>query len=815
MDDIEFIDRKTALEEFKEFLAGERKNWRRSGKGSPLLIIEGEMGIGKKPFLEEMAKLAHNQGHYIFPREIADDANFDHQVRGLIAMLKKGSRFDWGTKDEWFRLGIELLSLLHGGVANLIRLRNEIRKEHEMVNNQGDYLGQKMHSELMDLNGKIKGDEKIVILLYPTTETQDRLLSILEHIQKSGVPKKVRFVVAQKPTDKLITTADLRREHEALREMCANPMALGMMTDEENLQYIEVYDKRNKLNEATRKIFLEKYGGWQYLMYLALEKLQDEEGEITEEIIRKLPEDIHGFWEERYLQINDDNALNLVETVSLLPHAYKKDDVELFADLKPAEMRSVYRSIDKIPISSILEKTHYDDPFSGKKWEDCPYPKHPTAKEYISDDLKNKHKSQYLERLNNITAHYINKTGGDYENTTDRDALWYLFPNVVKAESWNTAEELLTNLEYLKRMQKAEEQYHFQNDFVNLMKNEAILDDKLFGILREVLNTIKTQLPTTIEKADWLDTFAYWINELRIKDDSERSKGLKEVANEFDESCGIVSIELADAYLDAYLKEGEEDSEDWALRFAELNTWVNERAGNYKGCVEACKKAEKMCLHEGIKKGYRYLGQAEFIRLRSHALTLAGKAYEDKVSEAYEELNKVFNSQGGESQWPAIGEWKKLEEYLVKKTNKLLTPPSQAGSRRYGAFKAKVVSNQADSISAIHIIRFFEEKGGQVEWIHHENFELNQFASEDTLFTVLIGGPKSPGISKVAFEFLKEDKDNFLDMYSGLTIGAKCLEITKGKTHCYMLGGISKVNTLMAAYEFTTEGPALKIIERL
>jgi len=815
MDDIEFIDRKTALEEFKEFLAGERKNWRRSGKGAPLLLITGEIGIGKKPLLEEMAKLAHNQGHYIYPREIADDANFDHQMHGLIAMLKYGKRFNWGTRDEWFRLGIGLLSLLHGGVANLVNLREEIRKEHEMVNNQGDYLGQKMHSELIDLDGKIKGDEKIVILLYPTTETQDRLLSILEHIQKSDVPAKVRFVVAQKPMDKLITIADLRREHEALRQMCANPMALGMMTDEENLKYIEIYDKQNKLNQAMRKVFLQKYGGWQYLMYLALEKLQDQEGEITEEIISNSPKDINGFWEERYLKISDDNALNLVDTVSLLPHAYKKDDVELFANLVPAEMRSVYRSIDQFPISGILEKTHYDDPFSGDNWEDCPYPKHPTAKEYISSELKNEHKRQYLERLNHITAHYLNKTEGDFENTKDRDALWYLFPNIIKAESWDTIEELLTNIEYLKRMQKAEEQYHFQNDFVNLMKNKDILDDKLFGILRGVLNTIKTQLPTTIEKADWLDTFAYWINELRVKDESERSKGLKEVANEFDEACGGVSIELADAYLDAYFKEGEEDFEDWALRFAELNTWVNERAGNYNGCVEACKKAEEKCLYKGIKKGYQYLGQAEFIRLRSHALTLAGKAYKDKVSEAYEELNKVFNSQDGESQWPTIEEWKELEEYLVEKTNKVLTPPSQAGSGRQGVFKAKVVSNQADSISAIHIIRFFEEKGGQVEWIHHENFGLYQFASEDTLFTVLIGGPKSPGISKVAFEFLKEDKDNFLDMYSGLTIGAKCLEITKGKTHCYMLGGISKVNTLMAAYEFTTEGPALQIIERL
>ena len=232
-----------------------------------------------------------------------------------------------------------------------------------------------------------------------------------------------------------------------------------------------------------------------------------------------------------------------------------------------------------------------------------------------------------------------------------------------------------------------------------------------------------------------------------------------------------------------------------------------------------------MCLQEGMEDAYQYLGQAEFIRLRAHALTklarIEGKAgnesrkieYEGKAHEAYEELTKVFPAEGGKSQWPTIQEWKELEELLGKNTNEVLIPPSQARSDKSRAFRAKVVSN-LDDISAMHIIRFFEEHDGLVEWIHHQKFEPEQFAPEDTLFTVLIGGPKTPGISKVAYKFYETDKEGFLRMYSGSHFEASRLYTIEGKTHCYMLGGPSKVNTLMAAYEFTKDSKVTEIIKK-
>ena len=48
-------------------------------------------------------------------------------------------------------------------------------------------------------------------------------------------------------------------------------------------------------------------------------------------------------------------------------------------------------------------------------------------------------------------------------------------------------------------------------------------------------------------------------------------------------------------------------------------------------------------------------------------------------------------------------------------------------------------------------------------------------------------------------------------MYSGMYFKAFCLQTTVGGCRCYMLGGISKVNTLMAAYEFTSDKEVKKM----
>lgn len=391
------------------------------------------------------------------------------------------------------------------------------------------------------------------------------------------------------------------------------------------------------------------------------------------------------------------------------------------------------------------------------------------------------------------------------ESWKESYAMKYLLSHMIAAESWDGMEELLVNTEYLEKKQhNPAEQYRFQDDFIKLLKAEEIPTKKLVHVLERVVDAVTGQLEDGKQKADWLDTFAYWINEFGIKNKDKRSLALKELARKFDRACGNVTKVLAKKYLG----EGENG---WALRFAELSTWVYQRANDYHECIAACRHAEQMCLLEGMEEGYQYLCQPEFIRMRAQALRALAKQeadegqkakYETNAHEAYKLLNKVFSAEGAESWWPRIEEWKTLE----KDTGDLPRPRSQRESVEHKTFRAKVVSNAHDCIGAIHIIRFFEKRGGLVEWIHPKKFKPEQFAPADTLFTVLIGSPKAPGVSDVAEKFYEGDnKERYLEMYSGLCFGAFRLKIVEGKTHCYMLGGVSKVNTLRAAYEFTED----------
>ena len=176
----------------------------------------------------------------------------------------------------------------------------------------------------------------------------------------------------------------------------------------------------------------------------------------------------------------------------------------------------------------------------------------------------------------------------------------------------------------------------------------------LVGILQGVLDAICVQLEDGKEKVDWLDTFAFWIHEFGAKGDSERALALKDAARKFDRACGGVSRRLAQTHL-------ERGETDWALRFAELRVWVCGRAGDHNDCVEACRFAEDMCARSA-DDAWRYLGRADFIRMRAHAL--ARLRHEEEARAVYRELTEIFPAKPEIGRWPTMAEWRELEGLL-------------------------------------------------------------------------------------------------------------------------------------------------------
>ncbi|NOR47143.1 MAG: hypothetical protein GQ533_03730 [Methanosarcinaceae archaeon] len=389
----------------------------------------------------------------------------------------------------------------------------------------------------------------------------------------------------------------------------------------------------------------------------------------------------------------------------------------------------------------------------------------------------------------------------------------YLLAHMIEAHRWGDIQKLMGGIEYLKAKQNPLEKYNFERDFIALLNNQKIPDVKLINILKEALNAISEKLEIGIEKSNLLDILSCWINEFSETDNVERRTALKEIAREFDYACAVVVKEL----VNRYLKNGEYE---WALRFAELQTWVYQRAEDYSKCAEACKFAEEMCSREGMHIAYQHLARAEFIRMRACALTKLSiteadkdvqKQYEAQAKKVYAELNEAFAilQQNG---WRLTEkEWKQLEEY----SEKLPMPHSILVIDKKKSFTVKVLSNAHDCISAMYIIQFFESYGGAVEWVHPTRFRTEELATPETEFIVLIGGPRSPGMSGVEDRFYKENKYFFLQSYDAKKLVAGVLKTLQGNTQWYWVTGTSKINTIMAAYNLTKDYEVINKINQL
>jgi len=246
-----------------------------------------------------------------------------------------------------------------------------------------------------------------------------------------GLPDRVRFVIAQRHED-LIIKAVKDRE---LRDLCVEPINLDKMNRKEGQEFIEIFDPGIRLKGETQEIFWKRYGGWPLLMELALEEIEKSDTEITEEFVKSLPADIAEFWQQRYRDIREKESRILVQTVCLLPHAYPRNRLAEFAGLDPDQMESAW---DDRRIWCMLDKQNYEETLTEQSWNNCPAPRHETAREYVLERLE-QDENLKQKRYATITAHYQEQIGPDedFETTdVDKDVLVYLPVCLVESKDW-------------------------------------------------------------------------------------------------------------------------------------------------------------------------------------------------------------------------------------------------------------------------------------------------------------------------------------------------------------------------------------------
>lgn len=829
-----FVGREWLINEVDDFLKNDKHRY---------FLILGEPGCGKTAFMAELVRRNRYRLHHFigmgsqicesYSKDWCDPVCFAESVGYQLVRNYGGWIMNW---DYW---GIdvkqnvkELEGLLIGAKIGkykatpslynkaMLTVEQEVERYGSAAKVVGVYIAEwnteieqivrvLLKTPLYNIAKKWPKDQFFVIIdgLDEATNYSCQDRTIFKMLPNGSLPSNIRFLLSS-TAGKHLQKNFLSQAHVFWLSEDENGKR-----DPRTLEDARAYVKR-LAEEDSIKAMLKKYGisknefikrvvsasecNFLYLHHYAQELRNGDETLLK---VNALPRGLYGIYENFLCKIRDKQKKE-----KFWDGAYKPVLAILAVAREPLSRKQISDFSNKVKQGTVgtilISIKQFLDVF-GKHTVDRRYKiYHRTFCEYlVSEDNEDYIDAQ--EAHEKIVNYYSSRKGSWEENY----AMKYLISHMIAAQSWDDLGKLLTDIEYLKKKQSPKEQYRFQNDFINLLKNQEISTAKLVSILEEILNVIIEKLENGKEKADWLDIFSYWINEFGKSGSEERKTALKKVANKFDYACGSVSKELA-------IKYEEEGEHDWALRFAELCTWVYQRAEDYQKCAEACEFAEKMCLKEVMEEAYRLLGRAEFIRMRARALTKLSKmetdknkkeTYDSQAHKAYQELNDVFKFDKQDKWEPKEQEWQRLEE----DTGELLTPPLTDKK----SSKVQVVSNAHDSISAMYIIQTFKKYGMNVDWIHTTKFQPKDLAPQNIELTILIGGPKSPGISNVAQKFHEADKEGFLELYSARGMVAKVLKMKEGKTQCYMVGGPSKINTLKAAYNFTRDPEVISFLK--
>ena len=628
--------------------------------------------------------------------------------------------------------------------------------------------------------------------------------TICKILSAIGLPSSIRLLLTSRPGDHI--DADLLGQSQVFWLSDDKKGERDPRINEDAREYVKRLAEEDDIRimleryELSKRDFIDRVadaaeGNFQYLHVYAQELREGNQALLK---LESLPVGLGGIYKNFLKKIKNSTDK------SFYTNAYKPVLGALAVAKEPLTQKQIsnFSETNRRSVATVVTDIKQFLDMAGEGSEKSLYKiYHRTFSEYIvSEDNEDYVGAE--ESHNIIVDYYMKKSRFWYDNYATK----YLATHMIAAKAWDELEELVKDIKYLE--QKKEQQYLLQDDIINLILNQEIPTTRLVDILEQILETIIKNLEDTKEKADWLDIFSYWLNEFGKNADQERWVELKKIANKFDYACGTLSRDLA-----IHFKNTGEN--DWALRFAELSTWVYQRANDLPKCVEACEFAEKLCLDKRMEKAYRIVGRPEFLRMRARALNKLRKTetkdsqkerYESETIKAYQELNDAIKFDYDAELELKVDEWQQLEE------DKGVVLTRDFSNKK--PVEAQVVSNAHDCISAFYIIKTFMKHGIGIRWIHSMKFKSKDLAPPNIKYTILIGGPKSPGISEVAQKFFKADKKGFLELYSAEGMVAKILKIHEDKTFCYMVGGPSKINTLKAAYDFARDPEILSLISK-
>ena len=426
-----FVGRESYLEEFDRFLQGDREGMA-PGKGQVLLVV-GREGMGKTALLQAMAMRAMQHENPVLVRTVDSRADLSENLLPLIAMIKGKKVLDIPVAQRWLNITAKGFAMLGGWAAKLDavgKILSELIDSYKKTGGSTETLAEQFSSVLKDWNPDVGGSRRIVFILDSEKQAPEGLVPLLRNLYETGLPTKVRVVVSQRRGDVLIQAY----ENRELSELCATPMRLDKLEDQEDIEFMKIYGSGVQFAaESLKDNFLEKFGGWPLFMKLALEEIRKIQGQVKEDDIRSLPSDMNGFWKKRYNRLSGEEAFALVDTVCLLPHGYPEPRLAKFAGLSLVEMQVACHNLS---VWELLALQPYENALHRLSWDDCPAPQHATCRDSIVTSMSENLKQQ---RLGTIASHYRETIGTDLDHANvDPDALEH-YPSTLLQQGNDSA----------------------------------------------------------------------------------------------------------------------------------------------------------------------------------------------------------------------------------------------------------------------------------------------------------------------------------------------------------------------------------------
>ncbi len=377
MEKLKFVGRDKEIQQLKDFLQDKEKL---------VFLVGGRIGIGKTRLLEEMTDSFIYGKDYVYPFKINQDETRENFLFRIFMSLKKEHESFWtGDGDKW-KKAIKQIPAVGGLIDTLIS------KEDKRS------FGLKFVDTLAYFTRNTKKDDRLIFILDPEKymhqDLKDSFITIWNNIPQE-VKERVKFIIAQRPEDKLISDADfLNYDYvESFKDK------LDFISIEDSKHIIESSTIANKLSSDQIEFLSKRCQGWPLALDAAIRML-DRSSDIDKSI-EELPEKAMRIIEELYENVKEADAKEILYYLALIPDFIELPELETIIKKDEFTTDFIYDMLHKKEVSALLDFEEVEE--EGEPLEKAKI-FHPFFSEMLEIEMKKKR--NYQAKCKNMADYY-------------------------------------------------------------------------------------------------------------------------------------------------------------------------------------------------------------------------------------------------------------------------------------------------------------------------------------------------------------------------------------------------------------------------